>query len=263
MADAGIRLLSLANQLNRTVGRVTLEFAEGQSGTMGYLNRLGFFDHLSANIEVTPPRPTVSKATTYRGTNQGLVEIARINPQCRDDMLPDRLSKAVAAAITKRSDVSAIQGAIWTVFAELIDNIYSHSATELDGYAAMQVYTNGNSLQVAVCDSGAGIMHTLRPSIQAQSPQLAILSDIDLLVEVFRQGISRHGPDRGCGLKGSAQKAMKYRAELEVRLPESRVHLVPANGVYEPNTAYCYEKLPLVLGTHISFKFNLDAANKN
>jgi hypothetical protein len=258
MVDAGVRLLSIANQLNTTSRRVKLEFEDGEAGTMGYLNRMGFFDHLAKDIEVFPNRPAVSGAETYRGTNNDLVEIARINPSARDKDLPDRLASAVATALRTRADVETIEGAIWLVFAELIDNIFSHSATVLDGYAAMQLYKNGNSLQVVVSDSGYGIMHTLRPTLQNQFPALAGLSDIDLLVEVFKQGISRHGPDRGCGLKGSAEKAMKYNADLEVRLPQCGVLLVPANGIYQANTAFCFEDLPLFWGTHISFKFHLD-----
>jgi hypothetical protein len=61
------------------------------------------------------------------------------------------------------------------------------------------------------------------------------LSDLDLLVEVFRQGISRHGADRGCGLKGCAAKGIKFDAQLDVRLPNRRVLLKPARGAYEPN----------------------------
>src|SRR5208282_3284998 len=69
MIDAAIRLLSLANQLAFTTRRVQLEFEEGEAGTMGYLNRMGFFDHLAAPIEVTPNRPAYSGAELYRGGN--------------------------------------------------------------------------------------------------------------------------------------------------------------------------------------------------
>lgn len=258
MVDAGVRLLSIANQLSHTMRRIRLIFDEGEMGTMGYLNRMGFFDHLAKEVEVLPGRPAISGAKIYGGTNHSLVEIARINPSFRDDQLLIRLSRAVGVALSKRADVSAIEGAVWLIFSELIDNIFSHSATILDGYAALQWYRNGNSLQVVVSDSGQGIMQTLRPTLQSQFPILARLSDVDLLVEVFRQGISRHGADRGCGLKGSAEKAMKYNADLEVRLPRCRVLLVPANGTYEANTAFCYDDLPLIWGTHISFRFHLD-----
>jgi hypothetical protein len=76
---------------------------------------------------------------------------------------------------------------------------------------------------------------------------------------VFRQGISRHGVDRGNGLKGCAAKAIKFDATLDVRLPNQRVLLRPARGAYEPNRALCYDQLPLLWGTHIAFAFGLGA----
>ena len=78
-----------------------------------------------------------------------------------------------------------------------------------------------------------------------------------LLVEIFRQGVSRHGTDRGCGLKGCAGKAIKFNANLDVRLPQQRILLTPAQGSYQPNTAHCYESLPLMWGTLIAFTFGL------
>lgn len=258
MVDAGVRLLSLSNQLDHCSRRVILEFEEGESGTMGYLDRMGFFDHLSTNVEVFPKRPAVSSASLYSGTNPALVEIARINPEMKDRSLISRLTDTLMAACGKRTDAEELQGAAWTIFAELIDNIFSHSRTALDGYAALQVYRRGNSLMVAVSDSGLGIIATLRPVLKNELPALAMLSDVELLVEIFRQGISRHGADRGCGLKGSAAKAIKFNAELDVRLPNIRVLLVPGAGGYRHNTAYCYDRLPLLWGTHICFTFHLD-----
>jgi hypothetical protein len=259
MVDAAIRLLSLVNQLASTTRRVRLDFEEGVSGTMGYLNRMGFFDHLAREVEVLPARPLYSAAEIHRGGNTALVEIARINKDARDEELPTRLTDALMRSCRGRSDASELEGAAWTIFAELIDNIFAHSRTRLDGYAALQVYSGGNRLSVAVSDSGLGIMDTLRPTLKTEFPRLVGLSDTDLLVEVFRQGLSRHGSDRGCGLKGSAAKAIKFEANLDVRLPNQRVLLTPARGTYRPNTAYCYEGLPLIWGTHIAFTFGLGA----
>jgi len=257
MVDCAIRLLSLANQLITATHRVQLNFDEGEAGTMGYLNRMGFFDHLAPEVEVLPSRPLYSGAKLHRGNNSQLVEIARINKDARDIELPTRLTDAISHACSSRADVDQLKGAAWTIFAELIDNIFAHSETRLDGYAALQVYSGGNRLSVAVSDSGLGIMQTLRPAIRAEFPKLAKLSDVDLLVEVFRQGISRHGSDRGCGLKGCAAKAIKFNATLDVRLPNQRVLLKPARGAYEPNRAYCSEGLALIWGTHITFAFGL------
>jgi hypothetical protein len=257
MVDVAIRLLSLSNQLALSTRRVRLEFAEGEAGTMGYLNRMGFFDHLAKEVEVSPPRPTYSAAKIHRGGNIALVEIAQINKDDRDEGLPTRLTDALMRSCEQRSDAAELRGAAWTIFAELIDNVFSHSCTKLDGYAALQVYTGGNRISVAVSDSGLGIMDTLRPALSVEAPKLARLSDTDLLVEIFRQGISRHGADRGCGLKGCAAKAIKFEAALDVRLPKQRVLLTPARGTYEPNRAYCYEGLPLIWGTHIGFALSL------
>lgn len=257
MVDGAIRLLSLANQLAFSTRRVRLNFDEGEAGTMGYLNRMGFFDHLRNEVEVFPSRPAYSSAAVHRGGNSMLVEIARITKDARDKDLPTRLAAAVTHACGGRNDVIELSGAVWTIFAELIDNIFSHSGTPLDGYAALQVYSAGNRLSVAVSDSGLGIMETLRPSLRTQFSKLEKLSDTDLLVEVFRQGLSRHGSDRGCGLKGCAAKAIKFNASLDVRLPRQRVLLQSARGAYEPNLAYCYEGLSLLWGTHIAFNFKL------
>jgi hypothetical protein len=147
------------------------------------------------------------------------------------------LTDAISYACASRQDVSELTGAAWTIFAELIDNTFAHSATQLDGYAALQVYSGGNRLSVAVSDSGLGIMGTLRPSLRIEFPRLANLSDTEVLVEVFRQGISRHGADRGCGLKGCAAKAIKFKASLDIRLPNQRVLLTPARSAYQPGSA--------------------------
>ena len=225
---------------------------------MGYLNRMGFFDHLSTRIEVLPGRPEISGVDVYGGMNAGLVEIARINREARDNTLLSRLTSALMRACGNRPDASDLEGAAWTIFAELIDNIFSHSQTPLDGYAALQEYSRGKGLMVTVSDSGLGIMETLRPALKQESSVLSRLSDLELLVEIFRQGVSRHGVDRGCGLKGSAAKAMKYKADLDVRLPNIRVLLKPGVQGYRADTAYCYEKLSLIWGTHICFTFRLD-----
>lgn len=258
MTDAIVRLLPLFNQLDHCTRRVILDFENDDSELLGYLNRIGFFDHLSPQIEVLPSRPQYSGASLYGGMNRGVVEIARIDKDARDGGLLQRLTGAIATACSNRRDVAELEGAAWTIFAELIDNVFSHSQTPIDGFAALQVYKKGNCLKVAVSDSGLGLLETLRPTLRVEHPKFAGLSDMELLVEVFRQGLSRHGSARGCGLKGSAQKAIKFKADLDVRLPSVRVLLVAGRDGYAPNTALCYRNLPLIWGTHLCFTFKLD-----
>lgn len=257
MTDAAVRLLSLFNQLDCATRRVIVEFEEGEEGVLGYLSRVAFFEWLSPNVAVRPDRPQ-SSAARYRGRNPGLVEIERIDRTSRDQNLVSRLTAAIARACSQRKDVKILEGAAWTILAELIDNVFSHSRTPLDGFAALQVYHRGNCLKVAVSDSGLGLLETLRPALRSESLRLAALSNTELLVEVFRRGLSRHGPSRGCGLKGCADKAIKFRAQLDLRLPHERVFLVPGKDGYTPNTAFCFSRLPLVWGTHVCFTLGLD-----
>src|SRR6516165_2104555 len=117
MVDAAIRLLSLVNQLASTTRRVCLDFEEGESGTMGYLNRMGFFDHLAPEVEVLPLRPFYSRAELHRGGNTTLVEIARINKDARDEDLPGRLTDALMRSCGNREDADDLEGAAFTIFA--------------------------------------------------------------------------------------------------------------------------------------------------
>ena len=259
MVDAGVRLLCFANQLRNVGKTVVLDFEEGEPGTLGYLDRMGFLDLLHSDIFVLPHRPVISGANLYRGGSQNLMEFANISPGHRDRGLPNRLTEVLSEAVKHRSDKQALGHAAYTVFGELIDNIYEHSATELEGYAVLQVYQQGGRAKVAVSDSGKGIIETLRPSLDAEYRDRAMLSDPELVVEAFRTGLSRHGNVRGCGLKTSADQAIRFRADLDVRLPSCFVRLIPSADGYQSHKAYLYENLPLIWGTHISFDFDLDS----
>jgi hypothetical protein len=259
MIDVVIRLLSFCNQIIATTRRLRLEFAGGEAGIMGYLNRMGFFDHLSRETEVLPNRPSYSGALIHRGGNRGLVEIARFSRSSgADSNLVPQLAQAIKRGCASRNDVTEIADASFNIFSELVGNVFEHSRTELDAYAALQTYEAGNQVMVAVSDSGVGLMDTLRPALKAKNDPLCRLGDVDLLVEIFRKGISSLDDDRrGLGLMSSARHAMRFKADLDVRLLRHRVLLKPANDEYRPSTAYSQDNLPLLWGTHIAFSLKL------
>ncbi len=258
MVDAALRLLSLCNQLDLVGKRVQLVFAD-EADAYGYLDRIGFFDHLARAIAVTPERPAVSGAETFKGRTPRVVEIAAISPERAASHLPTRLADALERSVQPRARAEEVAGAAFTVFAELIQNIPLHSETPLDGYAALQVYERGGRAKVSVSDSGRGIVDTLRPALREWNPRAAALGDTDLVVEAFRNGLSRHGHGHGCGLQTSARHALRFKAELDIRLPTSGVHLVPSADGYRPHVALCSTGLPLIWGTHICFDFRLDS----
>ena len=260
MVDASLRILSLVNQFSSTNKSVELHFLEYDSGAMGYLNRIGFFDllHSEDKIRVFPSKPAYSGAKLYTGNNSGTVEICHVvNTSKSNKEIPRRLAAAIAQ---NRNITKDVENDIWVILAELIDNIPTHSESQIGGYATLQTYRGGNKLKVAVSDSGLGVLTTLRPALAAQRAAEALLDDTSLLLEMFRVGISRLGYGRGHGLKESAAIAIKYNAKLDVRLAKSRIKLHPSADGYTPHLAYCSNNLPYLAGTHFCFTFPLDSS---
>lgn len=258
MIDAGILMLSYLNQLSSHGISISLNFLEGEEGTYGYLNRVGFFDYLSDEIDVLPYRPNVSRANIFRGSNRGMLEIVKIDPTNRDDEIPTILTDILIENVHTSIDTEKFGTATFTVFSELIDNIYNHSKTKLSGFAAMQVYKSGNDVKVIVSDSGDGLISTLRPSISTHYPKYSDFSDSEIIIKVFSEGLSKDGVEMGCGLKVCALHTLKFNAKLTVRLPRSCFYLSPLNGRYSIAKATCIDSRPQILGTHIIFDFALD-----
>lgn len=256
LIDAAIRLLAFANQLSAAGIPVRLSFEDGLTGAMGYLDRMGFFDYLAHAVEVEPERPELSGARIFKGANGGLVEIRPIRTGLDWTELPGTLTDRLKAACAGRPDIERFGDATATIFSELIGNVHEHSGNCIDGYVALQTYPRSNRVRVVVSDNGRGLMQTLRPALEARVPRYKTIKDVDLLVEMFRDGLSRFPQDdRGNGLSNCAAKAIRYRAELEVRLETQNVTLVPSGHVYLPNVAYTSTDLIRLSGTHIAFNF--------
>ncbi|WP_156457606.1 hypothetical protein [Altererythrobacter sp. Root672] len=259
MVEVIVRLLSFCNQACLMTKRVRLQFADDDQAAMGYLDRMGFFDHLSPSVEVSPSRPAVSGARLHRGGNSGLVEIARFSgTEPAEDSLVVRLAETARNSCSGRPDVAALHNAVFTILCELIGNVVEHSGSPLDAFAVLQTYPRGNKVRIAVSDSGFGVLETLRPALRKKGDPMAVLGDVDLLVEMFRKGVSRYDDDnRGTGLMACAAHAIRFKADLDVRLLRGRVLLKPAETEYQPNMAYLQVGLPLMWGTHIAFTLNL------
>lgn len=245
LIDSAVIFLSLVNQLSAAGKTVTLDFHDEASEVMGYFNRMGFFDHVDSRVTILPARPSYSGAQLYSKSNKGLVEIVRIDGD--DEELPGRLANALKTKNEKLGKAS------FTIFGELIDNVLGHSATKLAAFAALQTYKNG--IMVIVSDSGKGMLETLRPKLPKKYKQA---TDIEIVIDAFEKGLSRHGrrSGRGCGLTTCAKKAKQFHGKLQVRLSDTRVTLVPSDNVYAHDTAYCYDELLPIKGTHIAFDFS-------
>tara|TARA_R110002049_G_scaffold20717_2_gene75869 strand:- start:5626 stop:6549 length:924 start_codon:yes stop_codon:yes gene_type:complete len=260
MVDAGVRLLSYLNVLAHINKAVVLDFEDGEEGTMGYLDRMGFFECLNPRVEVRPSRPAFSRAELYRGSNQSLVEFAKIRLGARNQELPRMLVDSLLEKVGDTSSRSVLEQAVFTMFGELIDNIFRHSNTELDGFAVSQYYGGRrNEVFIAVSDSGEGPMKRLTPVLPKYYPDLVDATESELLVAMFTRGVSRLRKANKSGLAYAAHHALKFDASLDVRIPTTHIELRPATEGGYAAQGYVSSNLPLVWGTHVAFNFRLDA----
>jgi hypothetical protein len=256
--DAAVRLLSFANQLQNGGRSVTLEFSSPDSRALSYLGRMGFFELLNPRIQVSPHRPDGAAMQRYRGRNEALVEFARLRLGMRDDDLPGKLRAALISKVRNKQRRTDLGKTAFTLFGELIDNVYQHSSTTLDGIAVLQVYPNGGQVIVAVSDSGVGLLESLRPTLAKHYPDLAGAKDTELLVHMLHNGVSRFGAPHGLGLKCSAACALEHGADLDVRLPYSYYRLKAKRGGKYRTTTETSDRRTLIQGTHIAFDFRLN-----
>jgi len=261
MIDVGIRILSLIEQLHHMGKRVQLNF---DLELFGYLDRMGFFSVLSQDIEVSPKRREVSSHDVYYGENKNLVEICPLPPGGASTVhaIPGRLAGKLVSVLGQSPMVpKSFENDMFTVFSELIGNYFEHSESEIPGFVVAQTYTNGQNIRIAVSDSGLGILKTIR---MARAIEFQNKSDSDLILDVFNEGVSRHGQNvgRSCGLNSLGQISIKYNAELTVRMPGCQVLLKPGTTKLEGNYAFFRSQLGFLRGTHLCFKFPLDKSGR-
>jgi len=144
MVDAAVRLLSLANQLTSEGVQITFDFGDKQHEALGYLSRVNFFPLLSKQVQILPVRPDSSLVAQYQGQSRNLVEFRAIQPELDKAYLfvrdiPSQLADALDAAVGRKK----FGDTPYTLFTELLNNLYEHSQTELAGFAALQVYRQG------------------------------------------------------------------------------------------------------------------------
>lgn len=258
------RFLALLNQLDHHGAEIVLDMSECNS-TKSFLDRAGFFDLLAKRIDVLPKRPACSKAETYRGNSENLVELVPIDLEELDFDLPEKLTKSFSFHAGEE-----YYGAAFTIFAELVGNVQEHSESMLPGFVALQVYKGRRShIQTIISDSGLSISTTLKRNLQEHYPDIfreldlsSIDSDIYLVSRALTKGgLSQFGSDpdgagRGGGLKKTQKAAAKYNAEVKVRQPSFQLKLHYQDGELVDISEQ--KGLKEIKGTQVCFDFFLD-----
>lgn len=259
LLDASSRFLALCNQLASRGVSVVIDFQDCMQ-TLHFFNRIGFIDQLVDDVSVLPSRPKESTAITYKGNSERVVEFGQIDPGKINKELANQLTDCFVGLAEQKYETAA-----FTIFSELIGNVKEHSHAPLPGFAALQAYKGKrHHIQTVVSDSGLGIAHTLRPSLQQHHRSLFKMfsaenldSDIGLVKSAMSKGeISRYGEGRGLGFKSSREQAVKFDASFSVRQKYFSLEFIFERG----KLIKVIEKRNLIKieGTHICFDFQID-----
>lgn len=257
--DTIVRLLQLLNQLQSKGHRITLNF-KGRSESIGYLNRVGFFDFLHQDVKVKPARPEESGRQAHMGNSNALMELEAVNTTLNNNELPERISNIIATHLEghKPEDKKRLQQICRLMFSELITNIHEHSKTNLDGFAALQLY-GGDSprAEVIVCDSGVGLMESLRPSLKMHNKKFAEFSDKEIIAAILSEGGISSKPlneGAGNGLETCFRLAKKMNSDVSIRLKNDQFRLIRVEEADDLVNAFKHkEELFPLDGTFICF----------
>lgn len=249
-----IRLLSVSNQLSDNGVKVTLNFSGKTNRLLGYCETIGFFKSLSEEIIVKSING-IEKVSRRKDSGTSYISINEISGAVDDRNLPDKLAKKITSNIkgiteSQRKDLYV---QFFSLFGELTRNVCQHSKTELDGFAALQIYSN--RADIVVCDSGIGLLKSLKPTFTSHNKSYASYSDIELILEMLTRGISsKEGDQGGNGLVTCFHHAKLTNSDMHIRLDDTYYHFYRV--AEKPNlvdSLRISENLLNLPGTFISF----------
>lgn len=219
-----IRLLSVVNQLSDMGVKVTLNFSGLTNGLLGYCETIGFFQNLSDDVVIKSAKD-IQKTKRTKSSGNSYISINKISGDVFDRELPDKLATKITQKVPNISESlrSELHIQFYTLFGELTKNVCQHSQTELNGFAALQIYKN--RAEIVVCDSGIGLLESLRPTLAAHNSAYRGFSDKELILEMLTNGISCKGKDEGGnGLMTCFRHAKRTNSDMHIRLEEEYYH---------------------------------------
>lgn len=128
-----------------------------------YLTRMNVTEHLSTVAKVEGSQVPRNR----KDRSETLLEVTKVTPSNADDVA------RTLGRVAIRKFGMRIGTAVYQSVGELILNATTHGLSSADAFVAAQLYSGATSgrpgLEVAVCDSGVGILEHLRTSTRHQN----------------------------------------------------------------------------------------------
>jgi len=174
----------------RARGHKTTFLTPADPNVTGYLQRMDVIRRMPPDTVIDGRLPAERRSDLP----SALLEVSPLDLGTAEDMAT-RLGRVAAAHFTTTKASKA-----FAAIGELIDNAVDHGASPEGAFVAAQVYTGATSgrrgLEVAICDTGVGVLtHLRRNPAHASIPDAA-----SALACAIQPGVSGTSEDRGNGL---------------------------------------------------------------
>lgn len=196
----------------RTTVDVTVNCINMSGRNIDYFSRMDFFKEVGYEYNESFLRQD--------GTGR-FIPIKRIKESNRYN-LPGEVSRIINDQ-WEGIDKSIVGSLDWSI-SEIVDNIFNHSGTPIDGFLTAQYYPQKNEIDLIVIDSGIGIAKRLQ-----ENPDYAHIENTDALSLAIEQGVTVNPKtNMGAGLYYSKRIIEENRGNLF--LHSKNAHLVINTG---------------------------------
>lgn len=165
-------------------------FLPAAADVTSYVQRMDLIDRLPPGARIAGALPLDSRSDR----SSALLETSILTPQTAD-ALGERIFRLAIAGLGPRVGIKVARS-----IGELLDNAISHGKGQPGAFIAAQAYTGKTTgyrrLEVAVCDSGIGVLDHLR-----RNPHYAdTANSVHALRRALKRGVSGTDEPRGHGL---------------------------------------------------------------
>lgn len=208
--------------------------------TYHYLNRINFLRALEIEFE---------EITRHDSTGR-FREITNINSheEVRNT------SNDLATIIENQTNVTEILiDEIETCLGEILDNIFHHSYSPIDGFVCAQTFPKSREAEFAICDTGIGI----RRSLLKNPENVDIESDAEAIERALELGVTGTVDENAAGLNNSGEglyfikeAILSNRGEFSIYSGNGKMNIYNGNINFNDHTFWP--------GTLISMKIKLN-----
>jgi hypothetical protein len=213
---------------------------------VGYLARMGFFNHAAACFEIHGP----ARRPRPDGPSDVLLEITPIHSHADVHSIVDLVNARGVTILTRQLGYPVREAMQFSVvLSEVCQNIIEHA--ESGGWVATQTYQWTKRLgrpvvAIAVMDLGIGFRASLESTHAARHPSR--WTDAAALEAAFLHGQTRfHDPGRGQGLQQIRKNVGRWDGRISIRSGTARIADVPEWDDSPP----LEEALPFLPGAQI------------